>query len=100
MWVNYRSVNVQIDDDNTGIFHVFELWIGMNEFDHRSFCHCLSSSEKDLKNSCLNGDSNPDFCDAVAVLYQLSYQGNWEQVVMWVNYRPIDVRKVMIIQEF
>ena len=22
------------DDDNTGIFHVFEMWIGMNELDH------------------------------------------------------------------
>ena len=24
-----------LDDDNTGIFHVFEMQIGMNEFDHR-----------------------------------------------------------------
>ena len=23
-----------LDDDNTGIFHVFEMRIGMNEFDH------------------------------------------------------------------
>ena len=23
-----------IDDDNAGIFHVFEMWIGKNEFDH------------------------------------------------------------------
>ena len=26
-----------------------------------------------------------------AVVYQLSYQANWEQVIMWVNYKPIDV---------
>ena len=26
---------MEIDDDNTGIFHVFELQIGMNEFDHQ-----------------------------------------------------------------
>ncbi|KAK2551864.1 hypothetical protein P5673_027104 [Acropora cervicornis] len=26
----------------------------------------------------LNGDSNPDLCDASAVLYQLRYQANWE----------------------
>ena len=29
MWVNYKPVDVEIYDDNTGIFHVFE---GMNEF--------------------------------------------------------------------
>ena len=27
---------------------------------------------------------NPDLCDAGAVLYQLSYQANWELVIMWV----------------
>ena len=30
-------------------------------------------------------DSNPDLCDAFAVLYQLSYQANWEQVIVWVD---------------
>ena len=30
-----------LDNDNTGIFHVFELRIGMNEFDHRSFLSLL-----------------------------------------------------------
>ena len=33
-------------------------------------------------------DSNPDFYDAVAVLYQLSYQANWELVIMWVDVSP------------
>ena len=36
-WVHYKPVDVEIDDDNTGIFHAFELQMGMNEFDHRSF---------------------------------------------------------------
>ena len=36
MWVDYKPVDVEIDDDNTGSFHVFQLWIGINEFDHRS----------------------------------------------------------------
>ena len=31
MWVDYKSVEVAINDDNTGICHVFELRIGMNE---------------------------------------------------------------------
>ena len=29
MWVD-----VEIDEDNTRIFHVFEMWIGKNKFDH------------------------------------------------------------------
>ena len=37
MQVNYKPVDVEIDDDDTGIFHVFEMWIGMNEFDHCIF---------------------------------------------------------------
>ena len=41
--------------------------------------------KKVLKNSGLNGDWNPDLCDAGALLHQLSYQANWEQVVMWVK---------------
>ena len=36
-WVHYKPVDVEIDNDNTGIFHAFELQIGMNEFDHCSF---------------------------------------------------------------
>ena len=39
----------------------------------------------------LNGTSNPDPCDAGAVLHQLNYQANWEQVVVWVEYKPVDV---------
>ena len=55
------------------------------------FYRCLSNSEKGVKNSGLNGDSNPDLCDTCAVLHQLSNQANWEQVVMWVDYKPLDV---------
>ena len=38
-----------------------------------AFYHCLSSSEKGLKNSGLSGDLNPELCDTGAVLYQFSY---------------------------
>jgi len=37
-------------------------------------------------------DSNPDFCDASTVLYQLTSQANWDQVIMWVNHNTVDVR--------
>lgn len=33
MWVNYKPVDVDIDDDK-GIFHASEMQIGMNEFHH------------------------------------------------------------------
>ena len=39
----------------------------------------------------MNGDSNPDLSDAGAVLHQLSYQANWEQFVMWVDHKLVDV---------
>ena len=32
----------------------------------------------------------PDFCDAGAVLYQLSYRANCVLVIMWVDYKPVD----------
>lgn len=56
------AVNVntrKTDDDNTEIFHVFEMRIVMN---------------------------------AGAVLHQLSYQANWEQIVIWVDFKPEDDR--------
>ena len=36
MWVNYKPihVDVEIDDNDTRIFPVFEMQIRMNEFDH------------------------------------------------------------------
>ena len=38
----------------------------------------LSSNEKGLENSGLDGDSIPDLRDAGAVLHQFSYQAHWE----------------------
>ena len=35
-------------------------------------------------------DSGPDLCDASIVLYQFSYQANWELVILWVNDKPLD----------
>ena len=64
----------------------------MSECDHYIFQLCLSRSEKGPKNSGLNCDSNPDLCNAGAVLHQLSYhRANWEQVVMLFVCEPIDV---------
>ena len=43
------------------IFHIFEMQIGIIEFDHRILELLISSSEKGLK-----GDLNPYPCDAGA----------------------------------
>ena len=64
---------------------VFEMLSGINECDHCIFFNAaLSSREEGLKNSGLNWYSNPELCNAGAVLYQLSYQATWEQVITWV----------------
>ena len=39
----------------------------------------------------LDGDSKLLLCHAGAVLHQLSYQVNWELVVMWLDYKPVEV---------
>ena len=39
MWVNYKPIDAEIDDDKTRIFHVFEMWIGL---DRKSVCYQLS----------------------------------------------------------
>ena len=44
----------------------------------------LEVHEKGLENS------NPDLCDAGAMLHQLSYQANWELVVLRVNHKPVN----------
>ena len=58
------------------------------------------------KNSGLNGIRTHDLCDAGAVLYQLSYQANWELATLWVRNIPVDgeeykriyiVRKIMYL---
>ena len=37
MGVDYKPVDIEIDDHNTIIFYVFEMQIGMNEFDQGIF---------------------------------------------------------------
>ena len=51
--------------------------------DHRSYIRNLSSCEKKAwKISGLNEIRTHDLCDTGAVLYQLSYQANWELVIV------------------
>ena len=60
------------------------------------FYHCLSK-EKGLKNSGLNSNYlNPGLCNAGAELYQLSYQANWKQVVVWVDYLTIIIPRAQM----
>ena len=57
--------------------------------DHRSYTHNLAVVKlKPEKNSGLNGIRTHNLCDTAAVLYQLSYQANWEQVTLRVHNIP------------
>ena len=59
--------------------------------DHHSYTHNLSSCELKPENiSDVNGIQTHGLCDTGAVLYQLSYQANWELVTLWVRYIPIE----------
>ena len=71
--------------------HIFELRM-KDQIEERSsqLLRNLSSCEKKAwKNSGLNGIRTHDLCDAGAVLYQLSYQANWELVILWVRNIPV-----------
>lgn len=48
-----------------------------------------SKAVASMTSSGLNCDSNPDLCDSGRVLFQLSYQVNWERVVIRVDYEPV-----------
>ena len=38
----------------------------------------------------LEWDLNPGLSNACAVLHQLSYQANWELVILWIGYKLVD----------
>ena len=54
---------------------------------------------KPEKNSGLNGIQIYDLCDTGAVLYQLSYQANWELATLWVCDIPIEGEEYKRIYE-
>ena len=45
---------------------------------------------KDWKNSGLHGIQTLDLCDTDTLLCQLSYEANWELVMLWVRNIPVD----------
>ena len=62
--------------------------------DHCSYIHNLSSCEIEAWKK-----FRPDLCDTGAVLYQLSYQANWELVTLLVRNIPIDGKEFQWIHE-
>ena len=48
------------------------------------------AKRKPEKNSELNGIRTYDLCDTGAVLYQLSYQANWELVIVRIRNIPVE----------
>ena len=59
--------------------------------DRHSYAHNLSSCEiKPWKKFSLDGIWTHDLGDTGALLYQLSYQVNWELVTLWVHNIPVE----------
>ena len=59
---------------------------------HRSYISKLSSCElrQAEKISGLNGIWTHDLCDSGAVFHQLSYQANWELVIVWIRFLSVE----------
>ena len=59
---------------------------------HKTCLVCMEEQNylENVSIFCLTQFLDPGLCDASAVLYQLSYQANWELIIMWVNDTPVD----------
>ena len=60
--------------------------------DHRSYPHNSSSCE-------IKGVPAHDLYDTGAVLYQLSYQANWELATLWVRNTPVQGEEYKLIYD-
>ena len=80
-----------LDNDNTRIFHLFEMQTTINDFNH-AILELLKQQRERPKNSGLSGNWNPNLCNASAVHHHSNYQANWELVIMWVDYKPVERR--------
>ena len=69
--------------------HIFELRRSYNW--SSQLWNNLSSCEIKAwkKKSGMNGIQTHDLYDTSAVLYQLSYQANWEVATLWVRNKPV-----------
>ena len=67
--------------------------------DHLGCTH-NSCEIKPKKKKGFNRIRTHDLCDTGAVLYQLSYQANWELVRLWVHNIPVDGEKYIVMQCF
>ena len=85
------------------VYRVFDLmekvpWkVIVSVCDPCSYDRYLSCSVKGLKNSRPERDTNPNFCNGSAVLYQCSCEVKWVQVVMLVDTKPVDGGYVYLI---
>ena len=80
------------------IIHVYIkkwIWKWSSQFEH----YLSSRENKAWENSGLYGIWTHDLCDTAAVLYQLSYQDNWELVIMLVPNKPVVMNEWLWISE-
>ena len=85
--LDYLSLLFRGNGGGTYFFQLFVCCIMDNSFninELRSFAKERSEKFRSER------DSNADLCDASAVLHQLSYQANWELVIICVTDKPID----------
>ena len=63
--------------------------------DHPSYTHDLNSCEikPEKIQAWTEFEPEPMTCDTGSELYQLSYQANWELVILWIRNIPLDVEK-------
>ena len=61
--------------------------------------HSFPFKVKPEKNSGLNGIRTHDLCNTGAVLYQLSYQADWELATLWVHNIPVEGEEYKWIYE-
>ena len=62
--------------------------------------HIFELQRKEWQNSGLNGIRTQGLCDTGAVLYQLSYQANWELVTLWVRNILVDGKEYKWVYHF
>ena len=104
MKTNKNKIFIRANVSDTRILYIRWQWIKL-EYEIKEWSSQYIFQFKQLerrslkKNSGLNGTRTHDLCDTGAVLYQLSYQANWELVTLWVRNIPIDGEECKWIYE-
>ena len=98
-WLSISVLRCVVIQINIRKFILFELGRKIRRHDctqrkiRRHKCTQLEQLRIIRKKNRFNWIQTHDLCDTGAMLYQLSYQGNWELVTLWVRNIPVDVEE-------